>query len=154
VAGGGHVPSSYCYYPPNIPVEFFAEEQLSAKPGHVFLNFTPRFLSPFEEEEAQGVPSSPILITPVRQKKYDIYRSTIQSLWTQALRELEAASRVVVIGYSFPPTDTRALDLFRSLLAARGHEIAVEIVAPDVADIVKGLVRIISTRFRESGVVE
>lgn len=134
---GGYVPTTYCYYPPNIPADFFTQPQLSAKPGHVFVKFTPRFLSAFEEGDAEGVPSSPILITPVRQKKYDTYRSSIQHLWTQAIKSLEDASRIVIVGYSFPPTDTRALDLFRSCLAVRGKEIDIEIVSPGAADIAK-----------------
>jgi hypothetical protein len=121
--------------PPNIPGDFFTQAQLSPKPGHVFVKATPRFLSPFEEEETKGVPSSPILITPVRQKRYDTYGSTIQDLWRQAVEALEKTSRVVIIGYSFPPTDTRALDLFRSFLTARGSEINLEIVAPGVSEI-------------------
>lgn len=134
---GGYVPTTYCYYPPNIPGAFFTHAQLSPKPGHTFVRFTHRFLSPFEEGDSEGVPSSPVLITPVRQKKYDVYSSTFQSLWAQAVKSLEEARRVVIVGYSFPPTDTRALDLFRSLLAVRGSEISVEIVAPGVADISK-----------------
>ena len=134
---GGYVPTTYCYYPPNIPGEFFTKAQLSPEPDHVFVSATRRFLSAFEEGDSKGVPSSPILITPVRQKKYDAYSATIQGLWNQAVKALEEASRVVVVGYSFPPTDTRALDLFRSLLAARGGQISVEIVAPGVADIAK-----------------
>ena len=134
---GGYVPSTYCYYPPNIPGNFFTRAQLSPEPGHVFVKVTPRFLSPFEEGESKGVPSSPILITPVRQKRYDTYSLTIQGLWTQAVKALQDAIRIVIIGYSFPPTDTRALDLFRSVFAARGSEIDVEIVAPGVADIAK-----------------
>jgi len=134
---GGYVPSTYCYYPPNIPANFFTQAELSPEPGHVFIKATHRFLSPFEEGDSEGVPSSPVLITPVRQKKYDTYSSTIQSLWTQAVKALEEARRVVIIGYSFPPTDTRALDLFRALFATRGSEINVEIVAPGVTDIAK-----------------
>jgi hypothetical protein len=134
---GGYVPTTYCYYPPNIPASFFTQAQLSPEPGHVFVKFNYRFLSPFEEGDSPGVPSSPVLITPVRQKKYDTYRSSIQSLWTQAAKALEKASRVVIIGYSFPPTDTRALDLFRSLLAIRGSEIEVEIVAPGASAIAR-----------------
>src|SRR5712692_6024788 len=42
-----------------------------------FLRATPRFLAAFEEGDSEGVPSSPILINPVQQKKYDTYRSTI-----------------------------------------------------------------------------
>jgi hypothetical protein len=134
---GGYVPTTYCYYPPNIPGEFFSREQLSPEPDRVFVRGTIRFLSAFEEGDSKGVPSSPILITPVRQKRYDTYASTIQGLWDQLVRILEQASRIVVVGYSFPPTDTRALDLFRGLLGARGGDIVVEIVSPGVADIAK-----------------
>jgi hypothetical protein len=135
---GGYVPTTYCYYPPNLPAEFFTKEQLAAPPGHVFTSFTYRFLSPFEEGGPTGsIPSSPILITPVRQKKYDLYRATIQNLWAQAVKGLEDASRIVIVGYSFPPTDTRALDLFRGLLTTRGKELSIEIVAPDVEGIAK-----------------
>ncbi len=135
---GGYVPPTYGYYPPNLPADCFTKEQLSAPPGKMFVKATYRFFSPFEEDDPTGsIPSSPILITPVRQKKYDIYKATIQSLWSQAVKGLEDASRIVIIGYSFPPTDTRALDLFRGLLAARGKELSLEIVAPDVGDIAK-----------------
>ena len=43
---------------------------------------------------------------------------------------------MVIVGYSFPPTDTRGLELFRGALAARNGEISIEFVAPAVADIV------------------
>ena len=132
---GGYVPTTYCYYPPNIPANYFKDELLAAPPGRVFYRATPRFLVPFEEGTGVGVPSSPILITPVKQKKYETYRSTIQNLWSQAVKELEVATRIVIIGYSFPETDTRALDLFRSVFVQRGSEIDVEIVAPNVSDI-------------------
>jgi len=134
---GGYVPTTYCYYPPNIPGEFFSKAQLSPEPDRIFARWTIRFLSAFEEGDSKGVPSSPILITPVRQKRYDTYASTIQSLWNHSVKALEQASRVVIVGYSFPPTDTRALDLFRSLMVARGGDIVVEIVSPGVADIAK-----------------
>ena len=132
---GGYVPTTYCYYPPNIPGEFFTQAQLSPEPGHVFVKFTPRFLAAFEEGDSPGVSSSPVLITPVRQKRYDTYRSTIQSLWGQAVEALEGVSRIVIVGYSFPPTDARALDLLRSVLSARGDQVTIEIVAPVVRDI-------------------
>jgi len=134
---GGYVPTTYCYYPAHIPARFFDQEQLLAEPGHVFVSFTPRVFSPFEEGDSKGVPSSPVLITPVRQKKYDAYTATIESLWTQAFEELQTTNRVVIIGYSFPQTDTRALDLFRAFLVERGGETLVEIVAPNVNDIVQ-----------------
>src|SRR5579871_2485737 len=135
---GGYVPTTYCYYPPNLPAEFFTEQQLSAPPGKVFFKASFRFLSPFEENDPAGtIPSSPVLITPVRQKKYDIYRTSIQDLWAQAVKGLEDAGRIVIIGYSFPLTDMKALDLFRGLLATRGKNLILEIVAPDAEDIAK-----------------
>jgi hypothetical protein len=135
---GGYVPATYCYYPPNIPSSYFAPEQLAAPPGKMFFKANLRLLAPFEEGDPNGsIPSSPILITPVRQKKYEIYSASIQSLWSQAIKGLEDSSRVVIVGYSFPATDSRALDLFRGLLATRGKELSIEIVAPDVEDIAK-----------------
>jgi len=92
--------------------------------------------SPFDEPSGDGIPASPLLITPVRQKSYDMYQTTINSLWQQAEDLLGTASKVVIVGYSFPPTDTRALKLLGNALAARCGEISVEIVAPDAAGIV------------------
>jgi hypothetical protein len=107
---GGYVPTAYCYYPPNIPGNLFTEKQISAPEGHVILSATYKTFSPFSEPSDSVVPSSPLLITPVRQKKYDTYRSTIGALWDQTVKLLETVDRIVIVGYSFPVTDTRALD--------------------------------------------
>jgi hypothetical protein len=129
---GGYVGTCYCYYPPNLPSSCFTHEQISAPPGHVWVRVTPKgIFAPFDEPDADGVPSSPLLITPVRQKKYDVYQTTIDSLWGQCVRSLETANKIVIVGYSFPSTDTRALDLFTGALYARRGEIDVAIVAPD-----------------------
>jgi hypothetical protein len=133
---GGYAPTCYCYYPPNIPGRYFERAEISAPPGRVFVRFTPRINSPFSELDEQGVPSSPVLITPVRQKKYDMYTSTIGSVWKQAEERLKTAKRIVIIGYSFPPTDVRPMKLLKSALNARKGEIELEIVAPGAADIV------------------
>jgi hypothetical protein len=77
-----------------------------------------------------------LLITPVRQKKYGMYASTIENNWKQAEDRFKAAKKVVIIGYSFPPTDVRPMKLLRSTLNARPGEIELEIVAPGVSDIV------------------
>ncbi len=37
---GGYVPTTYCYYPPNIPAEYFTQEQISAGPGPTFVRYT------------------------------------------------------------------------------------------------------------------
>jgi hypothetical protein len=132
---GGYAPTCYGYYPPNIPGRLFNRAEISAGPGKVFLRHTPRLFSPFPESSDPGVPSSPLLITPVRQKKYDMYASTIGSLWKQAAKNMETADRIVIVGYSFPPTDVRTIALVRDTLRKRRGEIQLEVVAPGVKEI-------------------
>jgi hypothetical protein len=129
---GGYSPTCYCYYPPNLPSSCFRQEHLSPAPGHVFVSVAYKgIFSPFDEPGEKGVPSSALLITPVRQKKYEMYQSTVNELWRQTADLFEDADRIVIVGYSFPTTDTRALDLLTSALAARRGKIELEIVAPD-----------------------
>lgn len=132
---GGYAPTCYGYYPPNIPGRLFNRAEISAGPGRVFVSHALRLFSPFAESSDPGVPSSPLLITPVRQKKYEMYASTIGSLWKQAAENLQAADRIVIIGYSFPATDVRALSLVRGALSKRRGDIELEVVAPRVKEI-------------------
>jgi hypothetical protein len=132
---GGYAPTCYGYYPPNIPGRLFNRAEISAGPGRVFVSHTLRLFSPFAESSDPGVPSSPLLITPVRQKKYEMYASTIGSLWKQAAENLQTADRIVIVGYSFPPTDVRALGLVRAALSKRRGDIDIEVVAPGVKEI-------------------
>jgi hypothetical protein len=48
---------------------------------------------------------------------------------------MRSADRIVIIGYSFPPTDIRPLELIRNVLTERKGNISVDIVAPDAEDI-------------------
>ncbi len=132
---GGYAPTCYGYYPPNIPGKLFNRAEISAGTGRVFVSHTLRLFSPFAESSDPGVPSSPLLITPVRQKKYEMYASTIGSLWKQAAENLQTADRIVIVGYSFPPTDVRALGLVRAALSKRRGDIELEVVAPGVKEI-------------------
>lgn len=133
---GGYVPTCYCYYPANLPVAGFSYEQLSAGNGRMFTQMgLMGIFSPFKEPSGNGVPSSPLLITPVRQKRYDLFQSKIESLWQQSKNVLRTAEKIVIIGYSFPPTDIRPLKLLRSTLDSRKGDISIEIVAPDAKDI-------------------
>ncbi len=134
---GGYSPTCYGYYPPNLPGDYFPKGQLRARKGRILASMTPRIFSPFNEGADVGVPSSPLLITPVRQKKYDIYRSAITRVWDQAEKTLMTANRIVIIGYSFPKTDVKPLALLKDLLRKRGHEIELEIVAPGVDSILE-----------------
>jgi hypothetical protein len=134
---GGYVPTCYCYYPPNLPAKYFPNAQLRVGKGKVAMSVNLRIFSPFKEGADAGVPSSPFLITPVRQKKYNVYKSALERLWEQADTTLMTAKRIVVIGYSFPKTDVRPLGLLRNVLRKRGAEIDLEVVAPGVASILE-----------------
>jgi hypothetical protein len=59
----------------------------------------------------EGVPTSPLLITPVRQKRYSGYSRAIDQLWASARQAINEADRIVLIGYSFPETDKLVRDL-------------------------------------------
>jgi hypothetical protein len=133
---GGYAPTCYCFYPPNLPSQFFAGGELSAPPGKVIVSARHTgIFAPFKEPYLPGVPASPLLITPVRQKKYDMYRGAVDALWKQAGQMLDRADRIVIIGYSFPPTDTRAFKLLASALKKRPSKVSVDIVAPDAESV-------------------
>ena len=53
-----------------------------------------------------------LIIPPESNKRYD--EGVFKRIWKQAGQALHRAETVVVIGYSFPPTDSHANALFRS----------------------------------------
>lgn len=135
---GGYVPLSYGYYPPNIRANFFREENLAVPEGHVLVSWTPISTnSPFKEPYRDGIPSSPFLITPVRQKRYEDYNNKLNLLWERAEQSLASADRIVAIGYSFPSTDTRPLELIRNTLLNRKDQIEFVIVDPAANDVAR-----------------
>jgi hypothetical protein len=136
---GGYAPTCYGYYPPNLPAGYFPKQHISAPKGHVFVRFTP--ISVYEalkSPDEHGVPSSPLLITPVKQKAYSSYGSTIESLWRQAGASIQQADRLVVAGYSFPATDTRAVELLKSAVNSPNVK-TIEVIAPDAVRIASRL---------------
>jgi hypothetical protein len=137
---GGYAPTCYGYYPPHIPGKVFPPQHLSAGPGRTFVKVTQTgVVSPFAEPNVSGVPSSPLLITPIRQKRYTDYEASIQKLWSEAEKLVHQADRIVVIGYSFPKTDVRATNLLTAALSKRKQKIDLEIVAPDADQIASRL---------------
>jgi hypothetical protein len=136
---GGYAPTCYGYYPPNLPVQYFRPQHIAVPKGHVLLSVTPiSVYAALKEPNDPGVPSSPLLITPVRQKAYASYGRTIGSLWSQAEAAIKNAARLVIAGYSFPETDTRAVGLLRKAIES-GAMASVEVVAPDADEIVARL---------------
>ncbi|NTV91295.1 MAG: hypothetical protein HGA22_13205, partial [Clostridiales bacterium] len=133
---GGYTETCYGYYPPSLPFTAFSEESLAAPPGHVFIKMaTVSIYSPFKEPQNKALPSTPLLITPVRQKQYDRYASAIENVWKQSEDALATTDRIVIIGYSFPVTDIKPMEMLQSTLASRKGEISIEIIDPYAKDI-------------------
>lgn len=128
---GGYGPTCYGYYPPHLPANCFSTTAISPEKDHVIVMASLKgIFAPFDEPLVQGVPSSPLLITPVRQKRYDAYTSVIGNLWDLAEKAFAETDKIVAIGYSFPPTDTRALSLVRNTLSRRKNQVELTIVDP------------------------
>lgn len=68
-----------------------------------------------------------VLVPPILHKSYG--QPSMRLLWNTAELELGGADRVVVIGYSMPPTDFRSELLFRSALGDK--KVLVNVVNPD-----------------------
>lgn len=131
---GGYGPTCYGYYPPNLPKEGLSAKGILLGEGkhHASASYK-RIFAPFDEPVMHGVPSSPLIITPVRQKKYEDYAGTIEKLWGLAERALSEADRIVLIGYSFPQTDTQTLSLLQNALSKRENQIELVIVDPSAS---------------------
>lgn len=112
----GYEPFSLGYYPPNI----LSDPGKSAEEGHVFVRSRIKF--PFIPESTlpdNGVPSAPLIIPPVKNKSYTLFGSLFERLWTEAEDALAACDRIFVIGYSFPVTDVRTIELFKKAFVRR-----------------------------------
>ena len=73
----------------------------------------------------------PLIITPVLNKPYDGHQ-VFRQVWAQALDVLKDTTRLVVVGYSFPPTDFHIRRLLR--MAFADHRlIELVVVNPDTS---------------------
>lgn len=123
---GGFEPYSYGYYPPNLDFPGRA-----APDGYTIVGIRPRV--PWREEgtaDDGGLPSIPLIIPPVQNKSYEFFGDLFATLWTSAESALAAADEIVVIGYSFPVTDTQSDNLFRKAFSRRSSMPRVSILDP------------------------
>ncbi len=122
----GYGEFTYVYYPPNLDVE-----ALAAPEGHTLLRG--RLKLPWMPEGTSGdagLASIPLIIPPVKDKTYDLFGDLFGSIWKQAEQALTSATEIVLIGYSFPRTDHRSNDLFKSAFLKRDSLPIVRIVDP------------------------
>lgn len=83
----------------------------------------------------------PLIITPILHKERILAEELFSGLWNQAKERLKKCSRLIVIGYSFPQTDSAVRKLLRE--AFKDNELDdLIVVNPDtyVAKIIKKLV--------------
>jgi hypothetical protein len=80
----------------------------------------------------------PIIVTPVLIK--DLNQPIIHEVWKQAYKELSTSKRLIVGGYSFPPTDFNTRRLFLEVFSQHALEELV-VINPDtrVVQLVKDL---------------
>jgi hypothetical protein len=73
----------------------------------------------------------PLIITPVLNKPYDQH-PVFRQVWAQARGELRQCRRLVIGGYSFPPTDFHVRRLLREVFSDGGPK-ELHIINPDSA---------------------
>lgn len=111
---GLYEPYSYCYYPPDLPCERDNITPGFVSTRHIFAPDLPEHAKFFVNEK--DVYSMPLIVPPVRNKKYFRYGKVFSELWGQASIALSECEELFVIGYSFPSTDSLAKELFRDAL--------------------------------------
>lgn len=90
-------------------------------------------------------PLMPIMIPPTDVKLFGEYASLFNPIWSEAHTQLRNADRLLVIGYSFPATDTHAYELLDSFVAHR-HDKTVELIDPYGDALLERVVRYIGGR--------
>ncbi|MEW5930034.1 MAG: hypothetical protein AB1941_21475 [Gemmatimonadota bacterium] len=122
----GYEPFSYGYYPPNI-----LDDMGRPLNGRKLIRMRPRFpWMPEGTASEKGLATMPLIIPPVKEKRYDMFGELFTTLWAQAADALAAADEIVLIGYSFPQTDHRSNRLFREAFLRRATLPHVTVVDP------------------------
>ncbi|HHF3200075.1 TPA: hypothetical protein ACPJ13_000096 [Vibrio alginolyticus] len=122
----GYSDFSYGYYPVNLD-----DEGRAAPKGHLLVKMTPKLpWMPEGDAGKQGLLSIPLIVPPVKDKKYDAYGELFHLLWESAESALIKADEIIIIGYSFPRTDLRSNKLFMNAFMQRESMPKVKILDP------------------------
>jgi hypothetical protein len=123
----GYQPFSCGYYPPNI----LDDPGRRIREGYAAIKMRLRFpWSPSPTSGDKGLVSMPLIIPPVKNKKYDMFGSLFETLWSDARDAISLCDRLIIIGYSFPHTDDRSNKLFIDAFVRRSSPPQVVIVNP------------------------
>jgi len=120
-------PFSYGYYPPNLPLKGKALPE-----GYAGFSFKMRspFHAPKGEAGDSGLISMPLIIPPVKNKTYQFYGELFSNIWKKAECDIRDAETITFIGYSFPVTDTKTIQLFKNALMKRKTIPFINIIDP------------------------
>lgn len=132
----GYSDFSYGYYPPNLPLK---GEKIPE--GHFLTSIT--FTAPgmpFPTSSSEGLVSMPLIIPPVKNKSYSQFGSIFSQLWNKAEESITRANRIIIIGYSFPVTDTQTDIMFKKGLTKRTDFPEIIILDPQPENILDRLV--------------
>lgn len=127
----GYERFSYGYYPVNLDMVAYAPD------GQEIVSI-PQPKPHVEEGKAPsyGVETIPLIIPPVKDKKYDQYGSLFENLWENTARAIENADEIILIGYSFPKTDIKSTKLFLDAFMKRSSKPRIKILDPNPERIV------------------
>lgn len=89
-----------------------------------------------------GIPLMPLVVPPTSFKLYEEFAHVIDPLWSYASQGLAQADKIVIVGYSIPPTDTRTIALLRGAFNGRSPA-EVEIVDPNAAQVRDRLIDVV-----------
>lgn len=107
--------------------------------GKSLLRRTSHRIGPPEIDYSSAEILLPLILTPVLNKPYEQH-PVFRKIWEEARVELHTCKKLIVGGYSFPPTDFHVRRLLREVFCERGPE-QLYIINPDTAvvSIVKNL---------------
>jgi len=122
----GYEDFSYGYYPPNIP------EKPKMREGYYTISVKTSFDSRIKNNDCAdiGLTSMPLIIPPVKNKEYDLYGSLFDCLWNKAEEKLRETEKIYIIGYSFPTTDIKSVELFKRAFSQRKSMPEVIVINP------------------------
>lgn len=122
----GYEPFAFGYYPPNLDFE-----GKKASEGRIFIRIVTKtpFVPPSKSTK-EGLDSIPLIIPPVKHKEYDRFGALFETLWNEAENELAKANQIVILGYSFPRTDVKAVNLMKKACCRKEKMPFVTIVDP------------------------
>lgn len=145
---GPYEPFSYFYYPPNILDDIALDEyenKVMFKAGVLNQPETQKMYEeifgvkldiPERTGLEGGVITMPLIIPPVKNKKYTLFANLFLELWEIAKQEIITAKEIIIIGYSFPKTDTKTILLFQEAFCKKTELPKIVIVNPEPDEII------------------